>query len=170
MKIYLAARYIHHPWLRDVAAELTAMGHEVTSRWIQGGHELSKEGSAAAAEADRRRFAMEDVEDLRAADCCLSFTEAPRSTNSRGGRHVEFGLALGLGKRVIVVGHRENVFHCLPEVEYCATWADAKRVLSEGTARLEPADFFQTMPACPECGEPKLEHEGRRFCDCGWSA
>lgn len=22
---------------------------------------------------------------------------------------------------------------------------------------------------CPKCGEPVEEHEGRRFCDCGWS-
>lgn len=43
---------------------------------------------------------------------------------SRGGRHVEFGMALALGKRVIVVGPRENVFHLLPEVEVHVNWND----------------------------------------------
>lgn len=36
----------------------------------------------------------------------------------RGGRHVEFGLAVALGKRLIVIGHRENLFHHLPAVEF----------------------------------------------------
>lgn len=41
-----------------------------------------------------------------------------RIDSGRGGRHVEFGLALGLGKRVIVIGHQENLFHHLPQVEF----------------------------------------------------
>ena len=46
---------------------------------------------------------------------------APLST--RGGRHAEFGIALALGKRVIVIGPRENVFHALPAVERYESWA-----------------------------------------------
>jgi len=34
----------------------------------------------------------------------------------RGGRHVEFGLALAQGKHLILVGQPENVFHHLPQV------------------------------------------------------
>ena len=37
--------------------------------------------------------------------------------SARGGRHVEFGLALAAGKRLCIVGPRENIFHFLPRVE-----------------------------------------------------
>ena len=48
-----------------------------------------------------------------AADAVIVFTEMPNSVLATGGSHVEFGLALAQGKRVIVVGPRENVFHYL---------------------------------------------------------
>lgn len=63
------------------------------------------------------------------ADCVISFTEAPRSSANRGGRHVEFGIALANGARVIVVGHRENIFHWLPQIEFFETWEQALVIL-----------------------------------------
>ena len=52
-----------------------------------------------------------------AADAVIIFTEIPNTILATGGRHVEFGLALAQGKRVIivspVVSPRENVFHYL---------------------------------------------------------
>jgi len=60
------------------------------------------------------------VEDVIRADCILCFTEEPTehvSWAARGGRHVEFGVALAMGKRLCVVGPRENIFHHLPRVE-----------------------------------------------------
>ena len=119
MRIYLAARYSRHPEMRRYREDLKALGHTVTSRWINGEHEMSND---SADEGQTRRFAEEDWDDLVGADCVISFTEPPRSTNSRGGRHVEFGIALGLGLGVIVVGPRENVFHYLGGVEAYETW------------------------------------------------
>ena len=124
-KIYLASRYSRFPEMQKVRADLEAMGYTVTSRWINGGHELTKEGSTEAHEAERVRYAQEDFEDLLAADTVISFTEVPRETKTRGGRHVEHGMALALGKRTIVIGWRENVFHCLPQCEFFADWAAA---------------------------------------------
>lgn len=130
MRIYLASRYSRFPELQTYRAELEAAGHIVTSRWINGDHQIDDAGlSLQAKEAERIRFAQEDRDDLLCADCVISFTEAPRSSNSRGGRHVEHGMALAVGKRVIVVGHRENVFHCLPEVEFFRTWQEALRAI-----------------------------------------
>jgi hypothetical protein len=107
----------------DVRDVLTAFGHEITSRWINGDHQIDDQGlSAEAKQAERERFAREDWEDLKSADWCISFTEAPRSSNSRGGRHVEHGAALAWGMRVIVCGPRENVFHCLPGTEWYPDW------------------------------------------------
>lgn len=122
-KIYLASRYSRNAEMREYAKQLQSSGFEVTSRWIYGNHQISDDGlSAEAKESERIRFATEDLEDLVAAHCTISFTEPPRGTNSRGGRHVEFGISMALLKRTIVVGHRENVFHCLPDVEFYPTW------------------------------------------------
>lgn len=126
MRIYLASRYSRFPEMQTYRAYLEECGHVVTSRWINGDHQIDDAGlSLQAKESERIRFAQEDMADLLSADCIISFTEAPRSSNSRGGRHVEHGMALVAGKRVMVIGHRENVFHCLPEVEFFARWEDA---------------------------------------------
>lgn len=96
-----------------------------------GGHELTKEGSAEADFIERRRFADEDFCDLGSASVLVCFTEEPRTTNSRGGRHVEFGIALGMGKPCVVVGPYETVFHCLPWVERVDSVDDVIQYLYE---------------------------------------
>ena len=68
-----------------------------------------------------------DLEDVRAADLCLAFTEsADTSDRGRGGRHTEFGIALGLGRSVAIVGPVEHVFHRLPGVIHHCEWGDAR--------------------------------------------
>jgi hypothetical protein len=116
-KIYLAARYSRHPEMQEYAQKLRRYGYEITSRWIEGDHDYRGDESAPA---DRLRFALEDWHDLCSADMVISFTEEPGKAGgrNRGGRHVEFGAALAMGKRCIVIGYRENVFHEVPEVEF----------------------------------------------------
>lgn len=140
MKVYLAARYTRREELCGYAEQLRQLGLEVTSRWLEGNHELPKTPAGDAVDGVpvydtkiRGKFAREDYLDCLSADVTISFTEEPRSSNGRGGRHVEFGIALANGQHVIVVGHRENVFHCLEEVEFCETWADALTELKEFT-------------------------------------
>ena len=123
MKFYLAARYERHPGMRGVAAWLIGIGHTVTSRWISGAHGL--EGTVGGESQHNARMAKEDLSDIIAADCLIFFAEDPMVGVVRGGRHVEFGYALALGKRVIVVDYRENIFHWLPQVEFYSSWPDA---------------------------------------------
>ena len=113
MNVYLAARYSRRLEMCGVAARLESEGHRVTSRWILGMHQAENDELHRGAEAER--FAEEDLADVREAELVLAFTEPPRSSSSRGGRHVEFGYALALGIPIIVVGPRENVFTCLVE-------------------------------------------------------
>lgn len=138
MKVYLAARYSRYPEMQGYAAQLTECGHEVTARWILGDHELRADGQSDADEW-AVRWAQEDWDDLVAADVVISFTEGPTNVpgRARGGRHVEFGAALALRKRVIVVGYRENVFHHLPHVEFAADWEAALALV---------------RPICRQCG------------------
>lgn len=117
MKIYLAARYDRRWEMLGVAATLARAGHEVTSRWIEGGR-----GDDPAIIP-----AVEDLIHLSQADCLVSFTEDPNRSvpwAARGGRHVEFGVALATGKRLCVVGPRENIFHHLLAVEAYTNVAD----------------------------------------------
>jgi hypothetical protein len=126
MKVYLAARYSRFPEMQGYAEQLRALGHEVTARWILGDHDLRAHGQSDADEW-QGRWAQEDLDDLMAAEVIVSFTERPGEVpgRARGGRHVEFGMAFAAGKLLMVVGHRENVFHFLPSVDFFPTWDDA---------------------------------------------
>lgn len=125
-KVYLAARYSRRVEMQTYKKHLDALGFHVTSRWINGGHEIDTDvpHSPATLSELRGQFALEDIEDLESADWVISFTEPNSSPRSAGGRHVEFGIALALKKRVLVISQKENVFHHLPTVEFFNTWAE----------------------------------------------
>ena len=120
--IYIAARFSRRHEANRLARWLMKRGHTITSRWVkpETDHVLETGLSAQAADVERRRFAMEDCVDVRACDWMISLMEEPRS-NTRGGRHIEFGIALGLDKRLTIIGPRETVFHHLDQVEHFAT-------------------------------------------------
>jgi hypothetical protein len=118
--------------MKGVAAELEGHGYKVTSRWLTsqaalGPSELASAGRAAA-------LALMDLEDVRRARICIAFTEPPEEAKpGRGGRHTELGIALALGLRVVVVGPREHVFHCLPSIEQYSCWEEARAMLLPGS-------------------------------------
>ncbi len=131
-RIYLAARYSRRPELCGYRARLEALGYTITSRWLHGEHQVADDGqpigehgeslvegtaNQAAARRLRAGFAFDDFEDVMTADLLIAFTEPPRAHQSRGGRHVEMGIALGAGKDVIVCGPRENIFCWLDQVD-----------------------------------------------------
>ncbi len=125
-KVYLAARYSRNAEMRMVRDVLEGLGHTVTSRWIDqhGGNlpdSLTPEKLNAEPDAGTG-YARIDVEDLAAADTLVSFTSA--DGGGKGGRHVEFGLAFGLGLDLVIVGPREHVFHTLPGIECYPGLAD----------------------------------------------
>lgn len=157
MRIYLAARYSRFEEMQSVRKDLETCGHKVTSRWINGGHKLTDDGlSEEGKEIERLRFAVEDLDDLYAADVVVSFTEPPRSANSRGGRHVEFGVALAIHMPVVVVGPRENVFHCLSQVEWYPDYETFKKdsaVLKQATNQSAPLkNIGGGTKICDTCG------------------
>ncbi len=121
-KIYLAARYSRSAELRRYRDILEEMGHTVTSTWIEGGHEALKEGGPEL-KAARAEFAYSDIHDLRQADTIICFMEEPR-TPTRGGRHVEYGIALERGMELIVIGPKETIFHEIGEVFHYNTWEE----------------------------------------------
>jgi hypothetical protein len=155
-RFYLASRYTRLEELRSYRSQLNhifgGLGWSVQSRWLDGAHQWdgkmlevaqayeNPDGLGATIPPEAARFALDDWEDVNAADIVINFTEAPRTVStSRGGRHVELGIALGLGKTVIVVGHRENIFHLLPEVTFCPGWSALLLHLTELLACAEVA-------------------------------
>lgn len=132
-KIYLAARYSRNAEMRGVRDVLVALGFEVTSRWIdQHGGNLLESVVAEKLNANPAgcaHYARIDLEDLEAADMVISFTSA--DGGGKGGRHIEFGYAIGRGKPVLICGPRENVFHTLAGVQCFPDWPHMLAHLAE---------------------------------------
>ena len=140
MRVYLAARYSRRMELCGYREQLRAVGFDVQARWLDGKHQISDSGQpigdsgeamveATGGQGDegavlRARFALDDYEDSISADIHISFSEPPRSSPSRGGRHVELGIALARHIPVYVIGFRENIFHWLPQVRFFSTWGE----------------------------------------------
>lgn len=109
---YIAGAYARRFEFRQHADQLRALGHTVTSSWIDT-HEDGQDFEAHAAGWSKR-----DFEDIEAADIMLSFTEPKGSTNTRGGRHVELGYALAKEKLIVVIGRKETTFHYLMPTDH----------------------------------------------------
>ena len=135
MLIYLAARYSRLDELQGYADDLRAIGHKVEARWLKGDHQIHEgadkvEAATVSVPIEGRPFALDDYVDVCDADMLIAFSEEPRAGGaSRGGRHVEFGMALAWGKALAVVGPRENVFHTMPTVRHFWRWSEALEVL-----------------------------------------
>jgi nucleoside 2-deoxyribosyltransferase len=122
--VYFAAAFKRREELCVYAAQLEADGILVTSRWLAGSKKLQGDDLD---HGDRGAdLAQMDLDDVRAADLCLAFTEpADAADRGRGGRHAELGIAIGLGRSVATVGPIEHVFHRLPGVSNHPDWDSA---------------------------------------------
>jgi hypothetical protein len=138
MKIYVAATYGRASEMKAIARLLREEGHEVTSEcWHDS---TTEEKQLEYEEWERGRWhddnepvsfeqwcASEDARGVRAADMVVMVTDQVQDIKlpfqSTGGRHFEFGLALGIGgKYLVLVGEPENVFHHVPIIKRFPTW------------------------------------------------
>ena len=136
LSVYLASRYSRRDELLGYAKDLEMLGCDVTSRWVYGEHDVKEDDLDEGDPKDnalRARFAQEDINDLMAARLVICFTERPRHGSTRGGRHVEFGIALATKKMCWVVGHRENIFYCMPSIVFMPDWQTCITHLSVAT-------------------------------------
>lgn len=90
--------------MRQYRDELTAMGHLVTSRWIDEDWSFEPNFDGTGSE----HKGLKDLEDIGMAFHVLFFTDVPSTT---GGYHVEFGYALGRGRTLSIIGPFLNIFH-----------------------------------------------------------
>jgi len=121
-KIYIAAMFSQRAAMEIIADELKGYGFEIVARWVYGGEDgLSRE-----------QIALTDIADVDACDTLVAFTQCRGTMHTGGGRHVEFGYALAKGKKIIVIGDRETVFHHHPAARVYRNmddWLYAARVL-----------------------------------------
>jgi hypothetical protein len=125
-RIVLIARLGRRPEMRKIAKRLEKLGHVMCSSWVQDDDLTSRE---------KQHAVIGNALDLESAGTAIAFTErAPMSPGSeRGGRHADFGYALAVCKRVIVVGPRENIAYWHPKVEQVDTVAELLTLLREET-------------------------------------
>ena len=102
MKIYIAAPYPLRDKAQGIKRQLEFCGHTITSRWLT-------EDQTGMSD----RNARGDLEDIAAADLLLALHPEDWHDRGTGGRHVEFGYALALGKQIVLLGRRTNNFHHL---------------------------------------------------------
>jgi nucleoside 2-deoxyribosyltransferase len=107
VKLYIASS--DKTVARWVAAKCRKAGHTVTSRWLGMRFALTETYS----EEDRVAIATVDVEDVTVADA-LVLIASPHPVP--GGKFVETGIALGMGKPVLVLGRRENMLMWHPSI------------------------------------------------------
>lgn len=120
-RIYLAASWTRKLEAAVLRASLRDAGFQVDADWIDqppSAYQLSDDEMA--------QHARTDMAGVMAADVLVCVTG---DTGTRGGRHAEFGMALATGKRVILFGPRECVFHWHPAVRVTGTLAELLTVL-----------------------------------------
>ncbi len=106
--VYIAAPYPLRDRAQQLRTEIEFAGFPVTSTWIRQPDTLSDE------------FARVDLADVSRACVLVAYNPPEYKNAGTGGRHVELGYALALGKPVVLIGEPSNIFHYLSTVQVCA--------------------------------------------------
>lgn len=119
--MYLSARYGRREEMQQVRERLQIGPFIVNSTWLDRDEAINDDEVPAEI---KRQLAIQDLNEIRAADLFMTFNEPSNSPYGRGGRHVEFGYALGLYKHCVLIGYRENIFAYHHQALYYPTLDD----------------------------------------------
>ena len=114
-KFYIAGRYVNKVKIAAFAEKVRALGFGVTSSWLEEDHSPNVEMIEFDART-LRAMSIKDRDEIAACDEMIFFSELDTLPTARNGRHVEFGMAIAMGKPIHVIGPYENIFHHLPLV------------------------------------------------------
>lgn len=122
-KVYIAASFTRRKEAAALRRQLAAAHHLVLSRWL----DVESDDYDNTPMSKMQQYAAMDLEDLFKSEAlvCLTGDKA-----SRGGRHAEVGAALATGKRVILLGPREQIFHWHPCVRVVTRFKELLEVLA----------------------------------------
>lgn len=103
-RVYLAGRSEDAEILRGLRTDLRDLGVDCTSRWLDGFSD------------DARAGALNDLDDIAAADVFVLYNPPSVHRSGTGGRHFETGYAWMIRRPILLIGAPENIFHALPAV------------------------------------------------------
>lgn len=127
MKIYIAASYLRRDDAKRLRARLRDAGHVIICRWIDGPEPVEQ---YIHSDALMEEFCSKDFEDVIKAQALVCITGDAPGQKTRGGKHTEFGIALGTGMRVFLLGPREQIFHWHRAVRIAATESELIALLA----------------------------------------
>lgn len=119
MKIYISGSYAEQKRLRARAAELHALGHQITGTWL---NEV-QQPSHLTEEEWHRSLGIKDLTEVAAADCIIMDNDG---TSTSGGRYVEWGFAIGRFNmlKILVGKSHYGVFTHLADKAF-VSWGEA---------------------------------------------
>ena len=120
MKIYVASH--DQAEAKKIASELMRAGHVITSTWLDQPFLQTTDHT----EDECREIALRDCEEIRRSDALVLLSQEDECP---GGKFVEVGIALGLLKKIVVIGHRENMLMWHPSIMIVNTVRDVLEVL-----------------------------------------
>ena len=100
MKVYIASKYQERDYVRHLMGTLVNFGHTITVDWTN--HDLFPSDSPAIKLAE---FAVADVGGVRDAQVYIGVF---LNSHHYRGALVEWGMALGLNKPCLIMGHAED--------------------------------------------------------------
>lgn len=122
MKIYIASH--SQELARALAEKLVAAGHTITSSWLA----VPFNPTVTHTGQERQLIAAQDTQDVLDADVLVLMAGPDKYP---GGKFVEAGIAMGAGRKVFVLGRRENMLLWHPAIT-------AAETVEELIAALEP--------------------------------
>lgn len=112
MRIYVASNWASQVRMQGIKFKLEEMGHEVCSGWLE---EDNAQAMSTLTPKKMKLYSHRDLGEIMTADLLIIDTGEESNT---GGREVEYGVALALGKLVWVVGPVRNIFHSVPRHQF----------------------------------------------------
>jgi len=108
MKFYIANLFSQKEITATSADTIvSSLNWECTASWVYGGEDG----------LTREQIATTDLDEVAQADAVIVMSYPHGTSHRGGGRWVELGYGLGLGKQGFVIGHYENVFCHHPSVK-----------------------------------------------------
>lgn len=119
MKIYVAGKWKERKKVKDIMDMFESRGHIITCDWtkhiaperylVKDGHgvfdkDYKWENNIDWAENGHKTYAEEDLEGVRNCDVFVAYM--PDETICYKGAWIEMGIALGLNKKVILIGNK----------------------------------------------------------------
>ena len=117
-KVYVAAKFEAKERLQPVRHRLEAGGIQVVGTWLD-------EETSTPTHTQKVQYAKRDMAEVMLANLLILDT---LDDNNRGGREVEYGMALATGKNIIIVGPFRNVFHTVADARF-DTWKECYEFL-----------------------------------------